>query len=658
MPVPRVRRWNCKGGARMKTLRLMSLDIENFKGITKRTIRLDGANAAIYGENGAGKTSHYDALCWLLFGKDSHGNMPDTPDFAIKPRGTSGTGVMPTVTAVLQLDGVPTTLRKVYKELWTKKRGSSEAEFAGNTTECYVDDVPRKAGEYAALVGELVDEKIFQTLTNVYAVPTMRWQDRRALLFEICGMQTDATLLASDPMFSALADACGKLSIDDYKTAQKLRRRKLNETLSELPARIDECEKTVSSYSGMDFVALEAQIKTLMSERLEVSGALARLENDTEKATVRNTIDRLRNDLRALENENAAHRRSQEIPVTDPRDALRRELDSIQRERKSVADQIAAAESENKMADMRLDEYRNAYKAIAKEQFTADTCRTCGQKLPADRLEAAKSRFTHEQQQRKDRLLADSNLIKDGMRARNERIAELRPQRDELLAREKELSAQIAAAQAPKAQIVEDLPDYQARAAQRKAQIEQAENALSGILAGSTEQRYALESRLRELDDRYYSTQCELAKKEVLEEARTRAEVHRQSQKTVAVELEQVDRMIALCEEFTRFKADSLTEAVNRRFEGVSFRLFRQQKNGGLEDCCDIMLDDKPYGTCSDGEKVKIGLSIIGTMSTHYGIRVPLFVDGAESVTGFPFMDTQVIRLVVSEADQELRYGT
>ena len=40
---------------------------------------------------------------------------------------------------------------------------------------------------------------------------------------------------------------------------------------------------------------------------------------------------------------------------------------------------------------------------------------------------------------------------------------------------------------------------------------------------------------------------------------------------------------------------------------------------------------------------------------TAYGVKVPLFVDNAESVTNLLEADTQIIRLVVSENDKEIR---
>ena len=54
----------------------------------------------------------------------------------------------------------------------------------------------------------------------------------------------------------------------------------------------------------------------------------------------------------------------------------------------------------------------------------------------------------------------------------------------------------------------------------------------------------------------------------------------------------------------------------------------------------------KSYDVCID---------IINTLSRHYGVTVPLFVDNAESVTCLEPSLAQVVRLVVSESDKEVR---
>ena len=90
-------------------------------------------------------------------------------------------------------------------------------------------------------------------------------------------------------------------------------------------------------------------------------------------------------------------------------------------------------------------------------------------------------------------------------------------------------------------------------------------------------------------------------------------------------------------------------------FRLANFRLFREQANGGIEDRCDVTLFGVPYININNGAKINVGIDIINTLSTAYGVKVPLFVDNAESVTNILDANTQIIRLVVSENDKELR---
>ena len=64
-----------------KPLKLISLLIQNFKGIEEFTFGPNGESLSVYGNNGTGKTTLPDAFCWLLFGKDSDGKAA----FELKP---------------------------------------------------------------------------------------------------------------------------------------------------------------------------------------------------------------------------------------------------------------------------------------------------------------------------------------------------------------------------------------------------------------------------------------------------------------------------------------------------------------------------------------------------------------------------------------------
>lgn len=55
----------------MKTITIQRLTLANFKGCRSLALDFHGRDCSIYGDNATGKTTVYDAFCWLLFGKDS-----------------------------------------------------------------------------------------------------------------------------------------------------------------------------------------------------------------------------------------------------------------------------------------------------------------------------------------------------------------------------------------------------------------------------------------------------------------------------------------------------------------------------------------------------------------------------------------------------------
>ena len=114
--------------------------------------------------------------------------------------------------------------------------------------------------------------------------------------------------------------------------------------------------------------------------------------------------------------------------------------------------------------------------------------------------------------------------------------------------------------------------------------------------------------------------------------------------------------LIAMCEEFTRYRVQAITESVNSKFRLTRWRLFTEQVNGGLADCCEPMdMNGSTFEGTNNAMQINIGMDIIDTLSAHFGRRVPLFVDNAESVTHLQPIGSQVVRLVVSEQDKELR---
>lgn len=632
-------------------IEIKNIDISNFKGI--RSLHLDfhsGVNT-IYGANGTGKTSVYDALSWLLFNKDSHGNST----FTIKPSGAVA-GVTPEVTAVLMVNGEPLKLRKTLREKWEKHRGSTEARFAGDTRDYQIDDVPRKESEYKRIIAGYIDEQHFKMLTGVHAVAhDMHWKDRRALLAEVCGLPDDASLLGSTPQFAELAEAAGRRTVDDYKAALMAQRKGANASLNTLPVRIDECERMVRELSGLPFEQARQTAAALQNDRAQVQADLAKLDGDALIVQAENERDALNNQLHELENENRAHRDSQYVPVEDETADLMH-ADEQAQEALEQAKRIQS-DLQQRITDGndRLDDYRARWRTIDKEQFAGGACPTCGQTLPAAELEAAKQRFETSKQDRKNGLLADSQLLKEDIASMQARLQEVEASLPSLQAAADAAARTLADYTPPAAPVIENLPDYARRKDALYRSLDDCNRRIERLRTDKQSERDRLESEYKAITSHILENDAVLAKEQTLADTRRRVTELQAEQRRAAAEVEEMDRMIGLCEEFARFRVQSVEQTVNSKFGLACFRLFTEQVNGGLADCCDVVVNGVPYDDLNSAMKVNVGLDIIETLSRHYDRRVPLFVDNAESVTELQNIGSQVVRLEVSKEDKELR---
>ena len=631
---------------------LKSLDLVHFKCFPKLHLDFHEGVNNIYGENAAGKTSVYDSLTWLLFNKDSAGNA--RPD--IKPHGAPQ-GTMPEVTAILIVDGEPIKLRKVLREKWEKPRGSSIERYAGDTRDYYIDDVPLTENEYKRRIAELIDENRFKLLTDVWAVTSkMHWKDRRTLLAEICGLPEDRELLATAPQFAELNEKVGRRTVDEFKAVLAKQRKDMNVNLNTLPVRVDECSRMVSELESLDFAAAHAESDRLQTERERMQGEIVKLSNNTLAAQARNERDALKNQLSELEVENNAHLASQRAPIEDETPALTAALDRAKHEADRLTRTIAQETDYIASGETRLNYYRARWRAIDAEPFTADRCPTCGQVFPAERLAAARQSFEDGKNRRKNELLEDSNLLKTQISAAKDRLLTAETALKNAQNEVQKAQAALDGYTPPVEVVPENLPDYDRRKGAILTLIADADKRIDRLNSDTEQERRRLETALSAVTAEKLTHDAVLAKEQTLADTRRRIADLQAEQRTAAAEVEQMDRLIAMCEEFTRYRVQAITESVNSRFRLTRWRLFTEQVNGGLVDCCEPMdMNGSTFEGTNNAMQINIGMDIIDTLSAHFGRRVPLFVDNAESVTHLQPIGSQVVRLVVSEQDKELR---
>lgn len=568
----------------MINIRIMRLVLENFKCHRYLELIFEGKNATIYGDNATGKTSIYDALTWLLFGKDSAGNGEKNID--VKPLDSTGAvanhNAITSVEAVLQVEGERISLKRTYRELWSTKRGSTAETYDGNTSEYYIDGVPCKKNAFDSRIRELVPEEIFQLLTSVsYFAQDLHWQKRRAVLFDVAGTMTDREVMATDSRFAALSQTIGNMSLDDYRRKLAAEKKNLTGIKTDIPARISECQRTVDDLERIDYESIKAEIAALEYEMEQIAvgirnagtGEAERLQ--AELSRLEQLLLRDEAQLRTCENAVAAHERN-------------------------------------------INDSRARWIAVNQESFAGGICPTCGRDLPFDQVRAAADAF------------------ESGKRSRLQEI-------ERTAASQKEAKEQAAE-----------------RVAQLRAEIQQAEESAATIrdtlsVAGDSSTYKVLTDRLADLRRQIAEKWEIVGKRSSLDSARKRISELQQEARNATECLEVIEAALYTVDEYTRYKTRFVEDSISSHFRMAKFRLFREQANGGIEERCDVIYNGVPYMGLNNGAKINAGIDIINTLSRHFGVAVPLFVDNAESVTNLEYAAAQTIRLVVSAADKKLR---
>ena len=640
----------------MTEIKIKRLILENFKCHKSLKLDFDGGNASIYGDNASGKTSIYDALTWLLFGKDSHGN--GEKNIEIKPLDANGEvkdhDALTAVEAVLDVNGEEVVLRRTYREVWSTKRGSSQATYDGNTSEYYVNGVPCKRNAFQDEVNKLVDEDTFRLLTSVsHFADGISWQERRAVLFKVAGVMDDAQILATNEAFVPLVESMGRLSLEDYKKKLQAEKKKFTGAKTEIPARISECQKTIEDIEGIDFSAAQADVDALTAKKDEINSQILALDHDNAAEQKSLAIREAQLELSSLEAENKAYRDRQTVSSVDVH-ALNMRVTSLNIQLTRKRNELSNENSHIVDLDKRIAESRAAWMSVNGETFTGGTCVSCGQQLPADKLQKAQEAFETSKKNRLRDIEESANYHKKQKALAEDRLTNLQEEIKQIEEEIAELRAQITAAEAAKVE-PKDMDDYAKHKADIQARIEQLNSELFEINSGTADLKRKLRQEVSDLSGQISEKMGLLSTKNLLEYSRKRVQELREDAKNAAECLEAIEKMLFLIDEYSRYKTQFVEESINGLFRIARFRLFREQANGGIEDRCDVVHDGVPYISVNNGMKINLGIDIINTLSAAYGVRVPLFVDNAESVTNLEKCGSQVVRLIVSENDKELR---
>lgn len=647
----------------MKTIIITKINFLNFKGIRDLSVEFNKDLTSIYADNGLGKTSIFDGITWVLFGKDSK----DRKSFGIKTYDENNR-VIPRipheVTVTLLVDGEEVTLCRRYNEKWTKKRGSAEEVFDGHEEERLYNGVPCSMKEYNEKIAAMCSEEVFKFITNPLYFTKQKADVQRSMLIRMAGGVSDDEIARGNTDFENLLSKLTGKNLDEYKREIQAKKRRIKNELDMIPSRIDERKRDMPTAEDWD--ALESELESKKKALADIEQQLL----DASKAV--ETVNSRKMELMKKVGEVQEKKTKRQFEIregllsdfrkqTNARNTL---TDNIHKEERVVNSLKADIQEYDKQL-VRLADERNRllaeWESINEEKLTFNEeefiCPTCKRRFEVNEIESRQQEISETFLKNKATRLERNKQSGMEIKRKREEIEQLK------LQAEVNVSSKQAWIDAQKAsslylnELVE--PETASVIAVDREYVElcnqetELYNQINNYNATSRTDNLELMEGKRTINASIDELKKMLSKRETIERNNMRIselETMMRQQSQELAELEGIEFTITA---FVKARIEAVERKINGMFSIVKFKMYEQQINGGEIETCEAIVGGVPFSDLNDAGKINAGLDIINAICGFEGVYAPIVIDNAESVNELLPTKSQKIRLVVSK-DKEL----
>ncbi len=637
-------------------IKISNLKLKNFKGIKNLEINFEGKNANIYGKNATGKTTVFDAFKWLFFDKDSS----DRKDFNIKTLDENNKPIHfleHEVEAILLIDGVDMTFKKMLKEKWVTKREETQQEFSGHETSYWIDEVPVKKKDYEEKINSLVPESLFKLITDpLYFNKQLKWQERREILTNISGNQiTDEEILNANEEFKTLQQNLNGRSIEDYKKVIQSKIKELNNQKESIPIRIDELTNTLVTEHNINYDELEKQKETYNQELKKIETEMfdiqARAKENIEKADKLAKAKNELNELKiTLEKENKQQYVAEKIKLINDK-ALNESM--LRNKRQELDERQLKIEQDSKRKNelyKKWDEISNTKLEFDPDSFV---CPTCKREYETEKIEEIKKQFENNFNNHKkveqNAINTEGQAINSRIKENTETIEKIKMEMADIDKKLNEIKIKTENIENEEAKNtiidVTTFPKYQ----EKLKEVNELQEIVDKLISSDTSE---VQDRKNNIISLINNIDKQLNERTVQERTKERIKELENEEENIANKVQELEAQQYQIEQFTKTKVELLENAINSKFEVVKFRLFDTQINGGLVECCDTLVNGVPYSDVNNAHKILAGLDIINTLIKFYKTSAPIFIDNRESINELYNINAQVISLIVTQNEK------
>ena len=640
-------------------MKLLSLTLDNFKGIRHFEFCPDGRSVVVKAANSAGKTTLQDAYWWLLTGKNANGEAK-FDIFPYKKDGTPGEiePVDVTVTGTF-IDAANTsfTLQRILKPK-TKKDYSEAVSKVATETVYFIDGILKTKRDYDVFIGDHFGKEIqLWSFSALHYFPTvLNWSDRRQILIDnFASGVSDADVIDAHKELEPLREDIGAMyTVSDIAQKIKYEMRRVKKELDEKRPRIEEEHRMIPE---IPTDADPTLLPTIAKRKAELNIKIASIENGEDIANLRRRIAE-------LEAKAAEARAAYMQETTGGNEALQRQAKELRRKISEAESQMDKIEHFKRADETRLravTEERNALRTESKkrrtDEFSGGICKTCGRPFPPEQIEKEREKFNfakaNDLADIRQRGLAKNDEIREiqeRIREHEEKSSVCRDRLETLRSHLKELTDSIITP--PAWETTTDAKAYAVEIEGKRKQLQQRDLLAKRQLEDAQAQLAEIDAQFAKITSRRdiikLREKSELRIKELMDE-----------EKKLGIELAKLDQRLQLTERFVQLQAADIENKINSAFTDVRWVLFDRQVNGGTVPCCRAMLLDHndvyvDYTATNTANAYNGGLHIIDGLSKVTGLQLPVWIDQAESCTNYTQINNQVIRLQVSAEHPEI----
>ena len=624
-------------------MKLSEIMLNNFKGIKFINFEFDGNDASIYGDNATGKTTIFDSLCWLLFGKDSL----DRADFEIKTlvNGEPLHNVNHEVEATFSNDdGTSFVLKRVYREKYSNPRGG-ETKLTGHTTDYFINEVPVKEKEYKAFINNMINEDVFKLITNpLYFNEQYSWQNRRKLLLEMCGDIDDESVINSRDDLKRLAQLLNGHTVEEQKKIVAAKKAAINKELDMIPIRIDEAVRNKPEIVS-NKTKLTQDIQVILNGIDELEKEKAIINNGFEATEKQSKMREINRQLEARRSEVLSDYKKDKRALRSNYELSLMQLKSLEAERDRYYDRHNDLNRDIDLENKRIEKLQDEFNSFNNQKFDTVNCPTCGQPYPDEKRAELETIFNTQKSTNLEewqKLIDSAKAMKQSYMEQQDIMAvKVDGLTNEIVDKQKEYDSQFKEYEELQEPNIDDDPAYK----DLKAELFILE--LDDGNEADDDKLLKIDTELKELKSKKLALETELNKFKMVADIDTRIAELETQQRKLAEEKNLLDETSFLIDEFVKTKVDLLEQSINSHFEYARFKMFNVLVNGSIEECCETTYKGVPYRSMNNAARMNVGLDIINALTKFYNVTAPVFIDNAEAVTDFIKCNSQTIKLVV-----------